>query len=366
MWKMSPTAQQVITTSHQISVRATANTAALGSVTVPVTGGSVTADATSQVRRTATVTIADPTLWPANPLDVLSPLGSELVVEYGIAIPGRDMEWVPLITGVITDVERATPASQGLQVTLTDRSSKVEEDEFVSPTQIGGTGATYVQVLASLVQHLYPAVTVLDTTGNTTVCPQLDVQKARWSEGVEQITVAIGAEAYFDQVGRLVVRPQPTLAGSPVWQANIGPGGVIVSETSAQKRELVFNQVIASGMRSDGTTPVYAIAQDTDPSSPTLYGGPFGAKTRRYASALLTTQPQALAAAQALLERARGEQATVTLTTVTNPALEPGDVFAVNTRTAQTLYVIDKVTVPLEPGSAQQITTRSKVLPPSS
>lgn len=366
MWTMSATAQQIITTSHQISIRATATTAALGSVTVPVSGGSVTADATSQVRRTATITIADPTLWPANALDVLSPLGSELFVEYGIVIPGQGVEWIPLVTGVITDVERSTPASQGLQVTLADRSSKVEEDEFVSPSQIGGGSTTYVQALASLTQHLYPTVTVIDTTGNTTVCPQLDVQKSRWSEGVEQITVAIAAEAYFDQTGRLVVRPQPTLAGTIVWQANIGAGGVIVSEVSGQKRELVYNQVIASGMRSDGTTPVYAIAQDTDPTSPTVYGGPFGAKTRRYASALLTTQPAALAAAQALLERTRGEQATVTLTTVTNPALEPGDVFAVNTPTAHTLYVVDKVTIPLEPGNAQEITTRSKVLPPGS
>lgn len=364
MWTISPTAQQTITASHSISIRATANTAALGSVTVPVSGGSVTADATSQVRRTATVVIADPTLWPSNPLDILSPLGSELYVEYGIVIPGGACEWIPLITGVITDVERTVPASQGLQVALADRSSKVTEDEFVSPTQIGGGTTTYVQALVGLVQHLYPNVVVLDTTGNTTVCPVLDVNKDRWSEGVEQITTAIGAEAHFDQQGRLVVRPQPTLAGNIVWQATTGAGGVLVSETSAQKRELVYNQVIASGMRSDGTSPVYAVAQDTDATSPTLYGGPFGAKTRRFSSALLTTQPQALSAAQALLERTRGEQANVTLTTIANPALEPGDLIKVRTPVSSTLYIVDKVTTPLEPGTAQQITTRSKVLPP--
>lgn len=362
---MSPTAQQVITASHAISVRATASTAVLGVIpNLPVSGGSVTADATSQVRRTASVTIADTTLWPGSPNDILSPLGSEMLIEYGVSIPGVGTEWIPLITGVITGVDRTLPAGAGLTVTLADRSSKVAEDEFVSPTQIGGGSTTYVQALTGLVQHLYPNVVVIDKTGNSTVCPVLEINKDRWADGVEQICTAIAAEAFFDQQGRLVIRNQPTINDSIVWQASVGVGGVIVTKQDSQKRELVYNTVIASGMRTDGTSPVYAVVQDTDPTSPTYYLGPFGAKTRRYSSALLTTLPQATAAAQALLDRCRGEQASVSLTTITNPALEPGDVFKIRTPSASTLYVIDKVTTPLTPTETQQITCRSKVLPP--
>lgn len=367
MWTISPDAQQVIATSHSIAVRATATTAAFGVVAgIPVAGGSVTADATSQVRRTATVTISDPTTYfPANPLDVLSPLGSELLVEYGIVIPGVGVEWIPLITGVIQDGTRVLPNGD-LTITLADRSSHVAEDVFTSPTQIGGGTTTYVQALTALITHMYPSVVVLDSTGNSVVCPTLEVNKDRWADGVEQITLAIGAEAYFDQIGRLVVRPQPTLSGPIVWQIRVGTGGVLISRTDKQSRELVYNQVVASGMRSDGTSPVYAIVQDTDPTSPTVWGGSFGARTRTFSSALLTTQAQATAAATALLEQCRGYQADVTLTTVANPALEPGDVLKLPSSTGSALYIVDKVVTGLDPGTAQQITCRSKTLPPES
>jgi hypothetical protein len=367
VWTITPTAQQVIGTSHSIAVRATATTAALGIVSnIPVAGGSVTADATSQVRRTATVTISDPTTYfPSNPLSILSPLGSELLVEYGIVIPGYGTEWIPLITGVIQDGTRVLPNGD-LTISLADRSSHVAEDIFTSPTQIGGGSTTYVQALVGLITHMYPSVVVLDSTANVTVCPTLEVNKDRWSDGVEQITLAVAAEAFFDQIGRLVVRPQPTLSGSIVWQVKAGVGGVLISRTDKASRELVYNQVVASGMRTDGTSPVYAIAQDTDPTSPTVYGGSFGARTRTYSSALLTTQAQATAAAAALLEQCRGYQADVTLTTVANPALEPGDVLKLPSATGSALYIVDKVTTGLDPGTAQQISCRSKTLPPES
>lgn len=368
MWRMSSVAQQVLATSHAIAVRATAYTAALGVIpNLPISGGSVSADATSQVRRTASITIADPTLWPAKPLDILSALGSELGIEYGIVIPGGGTEWVPLIQGVITSVTRTLPVGgSGLAVELADRSSKVAEDEFTSPVQIGGGSTTYVQAITALVTHLYPTVVVHDTTGNTALCPVLDVAKDRWADGVEHLTLAIGAEAFFDQVGALVIRPQPTLNDPIAWRASTGPGGVLVTRSDQQKRELVYNQTIVTGMRSDGTSPVYAVAQDLDPTSPTVVGGAFGIKTRRQASALVTTQPQAVTAAAALLERARGEQATVDVTQIVNPALAPGDVLSLRSGTSSGLYIIDKVTTPLDPGTAQQITTRGKILPPES
>lgn len=368
MWTISATAQQVITASHAVSVRATAYTAAFGVIpNLPVSGGSVTADATSQVRRTATVTIADPTLWPATGFDILSPLGSTMLVEYGISIPGGGTEWIPLITGVITEVDRALPVGDtGLTVTLADQSSKVAEDKFTSPTQIGGGTTTVVQAITSLVTHLYPAVTVIDQTGNSTVAPVIEIQQDRWADGVEVLATSIAAEAFFDQLGRLVIRPQPTLANPTVWRVGLGQYGTMVTRSDKQQRADVYNQVIASGMRADGTSPVYAIVSDTDPTSPTYYLGPFGAKPRFYSSAALTTLAQATTAATALLERARGMQAAVTLTTVPNPALEPGDVIKVQTAGAPQAHIISQVVTPLDPGTAQQITTQSKQLPAES
>lgn len=369
MWQpFSATAQQTLTASHAIDLRATAYTAVLGVIPgLPITGGSITAAATSQVRRTGTIEFGDPTYWPVNPTDILSPLGSELLIEYGVVIPNGGTVWVPLIMGVITDADRSLPVgSSGVSVTLADRASKVAEDKLTSPIQVGGGTTTVVQAITTLVQHLYPSVTVLDKTGNSTVAAVLDIQQDRWADGVEKLADSIGAEAFFDQLGRLVIRPQPTLSDAVAWQVNLGAGGVLVTKNEKKTRADVYNVVVASGMRTDGTAPVYAIVQDTDPTSPTFYGGPFGIKPRFYSSGQLTTLAQATTAATALLERARGLQAQVSLNTICNPALEPGDVIKVATAGAPQAHIIDQVTIPLDPGTAQQITTRSKQLPAES
>jgi hypothetical protein len=364
----SATAQQTLTASHSINVRATAFTAALGvQANLPVSGGSVTVDGTSQVRRGATVTIADPTLWPANPLDMLSPLGSELSIEYGIVIPGQGTEWIPLIRGGISKAARTIPVdnSGGVTLSIVDRSARVAEDELLAPMQVGGGSTTVVQAITALVQDAFPAVVVVDLTGSSAIAPVLDIDKDRWA-AVEKLADSIAAECFFDQVGRLVVRPQPTLADPTVWVVSTGPRGVLVEREDQQSRDLVYNAVVVSGARTDGTPPVTVTVTDSDPASPTYWGGPFGKKPRRYASPLITTTSQATTTAQALLERVRGMQASVDLRALCNPGLEAGDVALVRGASSREVHILDKITVPLDPRTTQQLTTRSKVLPSES
>jgi hypothetical protein len=365
----SATAQQTLTASHSINVRATAFTAALGvQANLPVSGGSVTVDGTSQVRREATITIADPTLWPANPLDMLSVIGSELSIEYGIVIPGQGTEWIPLIRGGISKAARTIPVDNngGVTLSIVDRSARVAEDRLLAPTQVGGGSTTVVQAITALVQDAFPAVVVVDKTGSSAIAPVLDIDKDRWA-AVEQLADSIAAECFFDQVGQLVVRPQPTLADPTVWVVGTGRSGVLVRRSDEQTRDLVYNAVVASGARTDGTTaPVTVTVTDSDPASPTYWGGPFGKKPRFYSSPLLTTTLQATTAAQALLERVRGMQASVSLEALCNPALEAGDVVLVKGASTREAHILDKVTVPLDPRTTQQLSTRSKVLPSES
>jgi hypothetical protein len=362
MWPISAVAQSVLAGSHAVSLRATAYTAALGiQPNLPIAGGSVKVDATSQVRRTASLTIADPSLWPASPVDILSPLGSELLVEYGIAIPGAAMEWIPLIRGGITDAGRDVPVREGMSLTIADRSARVAEDRLLAPTQVGGGTTTVVQAITTLVQDAFPGVTVIDKTGSSTVAAVLDVDRDRW-DACEKLADSIGCEVFFDAVGQLVVRPQPTLADTVVWVVAAGAGGIMVSRNDKLTRDLVYNAVVASGQRTDGAAPVTVTVTDNDPSSPTYWGGPFGKKPRFYSSPLITTTGQATTAGQALLERARGMQASVSLEAICNPALDAGDVVMVH-GTGWEAHILDGITVPLEVRGAQQLTTRSKTLP---
>jgi hypothetical protein len=368
VWPLSSLAQQVLTESHSVQVRATAYTAALGTFTgLPVSGGSVSVDSTSTNRRTATVAVSG-NLWPASPLDLLSPLGSELLIEYGIVLPGQGVEWIPVIRGVLDKDERVLPVSSGdgsITISLTDRSLWVQEDRLLAPMQTT-SGATVVNQIGSLVQSTLPTVAVTDLTGSAQVATVLDIQRDKWTDGIEMLATALGAEVAFDPVGNFLIRPTPTLTNAPVWMVAGAKGGVLVSIDEVQSRENVYNAVVASGQTSDGTAPVTATVYDTDPNSPTLWGGSFGKKPRFYSSPLLTTTAQCQTAGAALLARATGMCATMTLQAIANPALDAGDVIAVAVGNTVALHIIDTVTIPLKASDTQRITTRTNNLPAES
>lgn len=369
MWTLTAIAAQTLTSSHQITVRGTAYTAALGVLAdLPISGGTVTVTSTSQVRRTATVSIANPALWPAHPLDILSPLGSELLIEYGIILPGVGTEWVPVIRGVISSAERTRPVSSGqgaVTLTLADRSQRVADDRLDTPGQTRA-GATTVAEITRLIQETLPGVSVVDSTGSTQVAAPLDIARDRWADGVEKLADSLSAEVFADATGTFHIRPQPQITDSPVWVVATGRGGILVQKSEKTTRELVYNRVVASGAATTGSTPVWAGVSDLDPNSPTMYGGPFGKKPRFYTSPLLTSTPQCVSAATALLARTKGIQSTVTLATITNPGLDAGDVLLVRDGGTVQAHIIDTVSIPLQHTDTQQITTRSLVLPEES
>lgn len=370
MWPgFSTEAQEVVTRSHSIKIRGIAYGATVGMLdNLPISGGTVTVDATSQVRRTATVKIGRPDLWPVNPADVLSPLGSELQIDFGIVLGHSVVEWVPLIRGVIGDADRERPMVNGdgaITLNLEDRSSKVAEDRLDAPAQTVA-GATVVAEITRLIQETLPGVTVTDLTGSTQVAPTLDIERERWTDGIEKLADSIGAEVFADPLGDFVIRPQPQITDASVWEVRSGRGGILIAKHEKLTRQNVYNRVVAFGQRTDGTPPVRAAVADTDPNSPTYYGGVFGRKPRFYSSPLLTTTQQCIDAATALLERVRGMQASVDLQAIVNPALDAGDVVTVRDAGQAQNHIIDRVTIPFRPREAQQLTTRSLDLPPES
>lgn len=368
MWPLSATAQRALALSHGMVPRAVAY-GAFGTQEIPIDGGSVVSDGKSQVRRTATLsTSAD--LWPVDPRSVLAPFGTEIEVAYGIVLPGGVVYWVPLIRGMLTEASRERPidANGQLPLTLVDRSARVAENRFTAPTQTVA-GATVVTEIRRLIQEtLGTSVPVTDYTGSAQVAAVLDIERDRWADGVEALADSISAEVFFDPEGNGVIRPQPQITDTPVWTVDTGELGVLISKAEKLAREGVYNGVVASGQRSDGTAPATATVWDTDPASPTYYLGTFGKKPRFYTSQMLTTVPQCESTAAALLARVKGMNAQISLTTLVNPALEAGDVILAHDAeegTAQA-HIIDKVTIPLSPAEAQPIETRSVDLPAES
>lgn len=357
---MSAAAQDALARSHTITARATVTSPLGTTLQLPVAGGEVTVDAGSAVRRTATIEV-DPRFWPVSPLDLLAPFGSEAVLEYGIGLPDRTIEWIPLGVFRLDTSTREKPysGSGAISVALVDRSAAVAEDIFDTPTQTV-SGATHVAEITRLIQRtLGTGQAVNDTTGSTQVAPITELDKDPWSDGVEKLATAIGAEVFFDQLGVAQIRPQPTLDNSPVWMVSTGDYGTLIKVTERLTRKDVYNRVIASGQRSDGTTPVFAAVSDTNIKSPTYYGGPFGRKPRRYSSPLLTTVAQCTTTATALLARVLGTGVQLDMQGLVNPALDAGDVITAVRGNTRTVHILDKVNIPLTPDGVQQLGTRS-------
>jgi hypothetical protein len=135
---------------------------------------------------------------------------------------------------------------------------------------------------------------------------------------------------------------------------------VLIGGTASTSRDGVFNEIIARGERTDGSSPVQYIVINDDPWSPTVWGGPFGKVPRVYSSPQITTADQAKRAGKALLARSAGAARSLSLSAVPNPALDAGDVIAVQFPNGVVEHhMVDRLTIPLGASDAMPVTTRS-------
>lgn len=344
--------------SHQVRIQVDAyRDGQLVLADLPIGGGSVTVDSGSQVRRTLSLTVSDPSLAPGtDPLAPLAPYGSELYVRRGIRYPNSSVEWVPL--GWFRVESCSHTSGDQLQVTGADRSASVQDAKFTGTTA-SVTSNTIPAEITRLIQGGRSGTTVTDRTGNTSPTPSVFWEQDRW-QAIQELAQSIGADVFFDPDGNAIIAPTPSITSAPVWWVDAGESGVLVSASTESTREGTFNGVVASGEAGGSWPPVSATVTDNDPASPTRWGGPFGYKPYFYVSPLITTQAQATAAATSLLAkvRAMGRQLSVSL--VPNPALEVGDVVRVRFPDGSVeTHLVDSFTVPLDPSSAMTITTRS-------
>lgn len=342
---MRPVSQEFLTAltgSHNIATRLRAvpagqtGTAPTGGVLLPLIDGDVQLDGSADVRATTEVTIAahDPAtgerLWPEGASSPLTPYGTtELFVERGIEFGGGSVEYVSLGYFRINDVEQPEAPDGPIRIAGADRMSMIIDSPLTTPVQYGPS-VTYETVVQELAEDAYADVVIEwddpdvagDPIGRTAI-----VEKDRYSF-IRELVVGLGKVAYFDHRGVLRIRSLPS-SGYPVWTVSRGARGVLVSASRSISREGVYNGVLATGEALDTEPPVQALAVDSTPGSPTLWGGPFGKISREFASPLLTTTAQCALAAATVLRKSVGLPYNVDLTAVPNPALEPDDMIAI-------------------------------------
>jgi hypothetical protein len=244
-----------------------------------------------------------------------------------------------------------------LQLNVFGLEKQVEDARLRAPRIIESiSGIATITELLSIVRYS----SVSSTVSRDFPVPTITTERERWKyvDGDDaSIARACGWEVYADPEGTFIIRDKPTLQDAPVWTVNAGENGVLVDYTASESREGVYTVVIAESDSLNQTYGINGVAEWIDPFTGVV-GGELGEVVRFYNSALLTTIPQAEAAAQAILADSLGVQKNLSFTTVPHPALEPGDVVRVELPDGTVEnHLIDSITH--TPESEQSAQTRA-------
>jgi len=322
---------------------------------LPVEEGTVTVDEGSQVRRSANLTVADPSLDPSSIIDLLAPFGTEFMVRRGIKFAEGDEESIPLGVFRIDEASRSS-WFDGVNITGSDRSGGLADARFMAGWNTLG-GVEIRTEIENLVRDVYPNIEFYDETDDDSL-----TQPAVWErdrmEAIETLAKALGAEFIFDPLGRAVLRPVTTDLGSEAdWVIDCGDRGVMLDVATGVSRTDVFNAVAAFGEQQDGTPPVQGYAFVL--SGPLTWGGPFGKKPRFFTSPFLATSEQAQKAAKSVLVRSTGFNRSVQPTTIVNPALDAGDTLQIQLPDGNVYWhVLRSMTIPLRASEPLPVVTR--------
>jgi hypothetical protein len=345
--------------SHTMQVRARIVTAYTEGVPpnegfLSIEDGSVTLDATAQIRGTLDLTV-DGNGWNPKPGNPITTYGNEIYVERGVEIRPGDVEWVPLGYYRIYDADQDNAPDGPLTITGQDRMSGVIDFQLLNPRQFTAT-QTVSAVFFDLVHEVYPDATIsfddVDVAtaelGRSLICDQ---DRYSFLNGLAR---SYGKVMYFDADGRLQIKsaPDPTV---PVWDVNAGEDGVLVTASRSLSRQGVYNAVVADGTAADNSTPVRRVAIDSNPSSPTYFFGHYGKVPYFLSSDAIIGIGQAGQAAYAQLQRLLGAPYDVNFQAVPNSALEPLDPIRVtyDTDHGREVHTLQQVVHPLSEATAQ-------------
>ncbi|MET7924716.1 DUF5047 domain-containing protein [Streptomyces sp. NPDC005349] len=327
-------------------------------VDIEHTGGSVSVDRSQAIRRSCSVTCADVGLIPRTPTDQLAVYGARLRITRGVEYGDGSSELVPLgvfrLDSVDGDVSDGPVTLQGKAI-----EAIVADDKFTAPYTATGT---VVGAVKALIQRSIPDADVLSLIVDTPIGSRaFDVEADPWA-GAQEIASAAGAEVYTNADGVFVIAALPDLlTATPVWAVEATEGGVYISGSRGMTSDNVCNGVLARGENtSDNAPPVSFLATDDDLNSPTYWGGPYGRRPLFYSSSTLTTTDACSQAAKLQLAKAKAPNASGDLSSLPNPALEPGDVLRVtHPDGVRELHQVASFSVPLDTGGDFPITTIS-------
>lgn len=332
-------------------------------------GGQITDTLAPGVRRTLTLEL------PPAPgmFDRLAPIGTTLTVTCHVRYPNRQTVDIPM--GVFdVDSERMTEGEGGVTITAPDRWALIQRARFIRP-QASIRGASVRAQIASLLGGAVGGMALTDTATADETMPALVWPDDR-AKAVLDLADSIAAWVSFDRAGAATLTDAPTVGRYTDWIIDASASGVLTSLDRERSRTDTRNVIVVSSSASGGErfAPVYV--WDTDPASPTYAGtnpqtnpgsaGPFGIVPDTVDTPIAKTQAAAKVVGYRELYRRMGLASQVSLGSVPNPAIDAGDVIDVvppreryDIPRGVERHIVDTVTHPLAPGTAQHIDGRA-------
>jgi hypothetical protein len=320
------------------------------SLTVEPTAMSLTQDSRRTMRWDGTMTIADESLIPTSPSDILTPFGTFVDVSLGIELLDGTTSIVPYGHFAIAKSRAQTdPGNAVVEVSLIDPAEIIERYRFEEPLVIA-SGTDLAGVVNAVVASRTGSNPNIANVGSKLGADRtlgLDPETGPWSELLD-ILDSFGLTAWYNRVGNIVVG---TLNVSTATIKSLAGNTSLEINFDAQPS----NVIVVRGEPPD-VEPVQAVALDDDPSSPTYAGespgsSAYGRVTRFYSSPLIYTEAQAQQVAQQLLQNSIGGGASRTATRAYDPTIDPLDVYAINGQTC----VIDSITVDITDNTTIQV-----------
>lgn len=336
---------------------------------LPFIDGSVRATLNSRVARVLTLSV-DRSWFPlqangsVDTGGLLTPFGNRLRAYRGILYGDGSYVAFPVFYGRIEQVQMKRDGS--LSLSANDLAADVVDAQFESPQSSVTTNSISSEFRRLVQGALSDAVFgTSDLTG--TKIPPLTWQNDR-AQALDDMSATVSMLWYPLADGSFVQRQVPwtkpgqTASITLTDGTNAAPGtnGAIADWTITISRTGVYNSVVFTSERQDGTAPVYATVRDLTASSPTYYLGNFGRKPLLIQNQAALSQGQCLTAAQTALKAATAiTQTWDPVSIVPDASLELGDLLAMQADSSVSTQVITGFTLPLRETGSMSLSLRA-------
>lgn len=349
---------------------------------LPLLSAVVEDDYTADVRRRCEVVLPGTAeimeMLPSQPTDKggLWPLGNEIRINSGILYDDGTEELVPMGVFRIATPVISTNAfgERTVRIQGYDRSRAVSRNRFVEPYVIPIDALDVPLEIKRLVQNRLPilndddfvlAASSFNPPGRTFLR-----DNDPWKDGAVEMARGIGAEVFFDGIGRCVIRPGPDpLADPVVFDYIADEEATILGLERTLDDDQGYNGVIASSQSTSNVDLYEGQYWDTDPNSPTYFDPSYpaqsiyGAVPYFLVSEFIRSDEQARDAARSEFNRVTGIVEIYDFSAICNPAHESGDTVkvVVEDANADDVNLLNVIRFDLTGGSMQAQTRRRAV-----